>query len=352
MGEEGVSGITLGTDGLGAAFADFQRECMQLSRVGVLIGLCSKNEEGDVWAVFDKNPMMILKRETVITSRINWKDKHENLIDIAEELGLDLDSFVFWDDNPLERELVRSQLPMVEVVEVPQDVLLWPTTLANLTSLQSFEVTREDKEKLAQYRSRAEFSRELNVSGDKESFLSSIDMKPRFENLSQHTLQRAHQLINKTNQFNMRGKRYSFSELDSLIANDRFLGIQGALDDRYGKHGIVSVAIVKLVSPEIAFLDTFLMSCRVLGRFFEYWMMQTLVNLLREKGFHYLVAEHISLARNGVCRGLIDSTPFYRCNEQIKTKVEHLSEQSNKSTLAMLDVGTTIFPHLRVFKND
>ena len=353
VGEDGPTGLMLGTDGLGAAFTDFQYEIRALARKGVLLALSSKNEDTDVWSVFENNPFMIIKSNEIISSRINWRDKHLNLIEIAQELDLCLDAFVFWDDNPVERELVRTKLPMVEVVDVPSDVMSWPSMLSNLRSLQVFNIAKEDNLKTSQYQARAKFSSAMAKSGDKTDFLRSIGMKPKVSELSTLTLQRAHQLVSKTNQFNLRNVRYSLSELEMLIEDVNAVAINGSLSDSFGDHGIVSLAIARLITADVAFLDSFLMSCRVLGRYFEYWMLSSLMGRLRESGVKYLVAEHIPTSRNAMCKYIVTDAPFVSIDLVPDINISRLNlPLSNLGSIGILDAQTVKFPLATVFHHD
>jgi FkbH-like protein len=147
VGEDLSSGITLGEDGIGKAFQDFQKEIRRLLNRGVLICLASKNNEKEVWEVFSNHRGMILKKDDISNWRINWDTKSMNLLEMSDDLGLSLDSFVFWDDNPIEREEIRLHLPNVRVAEVPQNIEDWPGALHNLSYFTTFEITNEDLEK-------------------------------------------------------------------------------------------------------------------------------------------------------------------------------------------------------------
>ncbi len=297
VGEQGLAGLTLGTDGLGKAFADFQQCAAQLGQQGILLALASKNNENEVWEVFDQHPYMQLKRNDVVAWRINWQEKAQNIAEMAQELGLGLDSFVFWDDNPLEREKVRLTLPAVHTIEAPTDVLSWPELLRSLEQFARFTITHEDRHKTEQYRTRAQFVNELRSAPNTVSFLRAIELQPSMVALSPLHLARAEQLCAKTNQFNLRTVRYSQNEL--LVLLPRSICFLAHLKDRFGDHGIVGLCIARLF-PQVAFLDTFLLSCRVLGRQLESWMLAQLVKQLQQRGIRWLLAEFRPSGRNTV----------------------------------------------------
>ena len=145
LGEGGIKGITLGQDGIGTAYVDFQKEIINLANSGVIIVLASKNNDNDVWDVFDNHTEMKLKREHIVTSKINWSEKALNIEEIAEELNLGLNSFVFWDDNPLERDKMRTLLPQVLTIDVPKEVVHWPRLLRTISNFAKFKITEDDK---------------------------------------------------------------------------------------------------------------------------------------------------------------------------------------------------------------
>jgi FkbH-like protein len=310
VGEDGWERVALGEEGLGAAYADFQRAAKRLAGEGILLAIASKNDEAAVWEVFNRHGSMVLRRDDFVAFKINWNDKTVSLRELADELDLGLDAFVFWDDNPFEREMVKVALPTVEVVDVPDDVTRWPQLLANLDSLQALSHTTEDRKKTEQYRARAQFSRDRGGAENEDNFLDSIKMVPRIHAVSESTLARAHQLALKTNQFNLRSVRYSREELAALAADRSNLCVLGSLSDVYGDHGLVALAICRVLSPETAFLDTLLMSCRVLGRRFESWMLESVASDLRARGIRYLVGEYIPSDRNGMCAAILGQHNF------------------------------------------
>ncbi len=247
IGEDGLGGIVLGQDGAGRAYQDFQRAVKRLEQSGTLLALASKNSESDVWTAFDKHPGMILKRADIAASAIAWNDKGAGLARIAETLGLGLDSMVFWDDNPLEREAVRGAFPQVAVPEPPGDVSDWAAFLdARSRWFQRFSGTAEDRGKSAQYQARAEFVREQRGASSESEFLSSLTLCPTALALGASVLGRAEQLCAKTNQFNLRTQRHSAAELKRLSEDPNAVVFLAALKDRFGDHGIVGLVIARL----------------------------------------------------------------------------------------------------------
>ena len=342
IGEDELSGIAIGGDGLGHAFKDFQLNVKTLKDTSILLALASKNEEKDVWNVFENHNEMILKKEDIVIAKINWLEKSENIKQISDELGLALDSFVFWDDNPIEREKVKNSLPDVTVIEAPKEVYEWPEILSNLNEFSRFQITTEDIEKLEQYKSRAKFNKTKNsVNFDQKEFLKQINLKPLMLPIDNSSLSRSAQLTQKTNQFNLRTKRYTETELQEMLnSNDHQCFIFSAVDD-FGDHGQIGLSLIKYdYDTNSAFLDTFLLSCRILGRDIELWMMQSILNKLNNDGIKILEIEYLKTERNGLVASFLS-----KCDSNFKK----LYNSGKKITLSTCD---TIIDVHKMYKEE
>ena len=308
VSEDGLSGITLGQDGLGSAFVDFQYVAKRLKREGILLALCSKNNEEDVWEVFQKHQSMILKKNDIAAHKINWKDKVQNLIELSSELNLDLNSFVFWDDNPLERDKIKKTIPQVLTVEPSKNVTEWPEHLAGMNCFAKFNITNEDKKKTNQYRMRAKFTKDIKKEIDEVSFLKSIKLKANAIPINESTIKRASQLSMKTNQFNLRTVRYAESEIEKLYNNENSFLVN--LNDVYGDHGLVGLICAKTIDTKFIFLENFLMSCRVLGRHLEAWMFNKIVQNAKKNNYEYIIAEYIPTKKNVIAKKCLHEHGF------------------------------------------
>ena len=211
LGEDGISGIKIGGDYPGKAFSFFQKSLLELSRAGVILAVCSKNNEEDVYEAWEKNPYLILRKEHFSTWRINWTDKATNLKSMAEELNIGLDSFVFVDDNPSERELVRQLLPMVAVPDFPSQPYGLPTFFNQILSdyFKVYSVTEEDRNKVAQYKANAARRQSRQSFSDFGAFLTSLELHLTVEPLNEFNITRVAQMTQKTNQFNLTTRRYT-----------------------------------------------------------------------------------------------------------------------------------------------
>lgn len=355
VGEVGVEGLVLGEDGRGKAFVDFQRAARLLVKEGVLLALSSKNNEADAWAVFDHHPAMLIRREDIVAAKINWIEKSDNLRAMAEELDLGLSSFVFWDDNPLEREKMRLLCPEVTTPEVPADVGAWPDLLLASDVFSRFYITNEDRKKGDQYRNRAAFLNARSNVTDQDGFLKTIAMQPKAFPISAPTLARAEQLCAKTNQFNLRTVRHSAAELAALARENPDTSFLVELSDRFGQHGVIGLAIARQIG-EVGFVDSFMMSCRVLGRHLEAWMMSQLVLAFKTRSVSYLLAEFIPSGRNTVAEGFLASYGFVRLDAGNEPGVEKLRElvaqYSFSGEVYFLDIEKFSVPFRDVFNQD
>ncbi len=323
IGEDGLAGLRLGEDGEGAAFADFQRVARRLAGQGLVLAIASKNNEPEVWDVFDHHDGMALKREHISAWRIDWNEKADNIAAIAEELGVGLESIAFWDDNPLEREKVRAALPQVHVIEAASQVIDWPNQLAQAVQFARVEITDEDRKKTDQYRARGAFVREAGGQGDRASFLRSIDLRPEMVEIDAGTLARAAQLCAKTNQFNLRTQRHSAQDIAAMVAGKGMHRLV-RLSDRFGDHGVVGLMLVNRspADPAIAFIDTLLMSCRVLGRELDAWMLAQIMAELGNAGVELVVGEFVETGRNGQVAGLYPGRGFTPLDAYRQARVE------------------------------
>jgi len=301
---------------LGEAFLSVQSYAVELSERGVILAVCSKNDEHVALDAFERHPEMILTRKQVASFVANWDDKATNLRRIASELNIGLDSLVFVDDNPFERSLVRQELPMVGVPEPPEDPALVPRCIADAGYFESLAITPEDRERSQQYFSNRERSELQSGATDMEGYLRSLEMRLQWGNFDKINLQRTVQLINKTNQFNLTTKRYSEDEILAVMEDPEAFGIYLRLLDRFGDNGIISIVIGKRVADAVL-LDTWLMSCRVLGRQIEQATLNVVSEEARRLGVRRIVGEYHPTAKNNMVKDLYLKLGFDSLGENI-----------------------------------
>jgi FkbH-like protein len=317
IGDDGLEGIVLGQgSALGEAFLSLQSYAMELAERGVILAVCSKNDEHVAIDAFERHPEMILTRKQVATFVANWDDKATNLRRIAADLDIGLDSLVFVDDNPFERSLVRQELPMVAVPELPEDPALAPQCIADAGYFESLAITPEDRERTQQYFNNRERSQLQSVATDMEGYLRSLEMRLHWRNFDKINLQRTVQLINKTNQFNLTTKRYSEDEIVAVMEDPEAFGIYLRLLDRFGDNGIISVVIGKRVADAVL-LDTWLMSCRVLGRHVEQATLNVVSEEVRRLGVRRIIGEYYPTAKNSMVKDLYPKLGFAPLGEDV-----------------------------------
>jgi len=310
LGEDGPDSIKMGEDYPGSVYRFFQAYLLELSRIGILLAICSKNNEDDVFAVLDNHPDMLLRKDSISAYKINWNNKADNIKEIASELNIGLDSMVFIDDNPAERELVKQALPEVSVPDFPARPYLYPVFIKQLTDnyFGGYTLTLEDLEKKRQYKENAERAQYKNQFTDIDNYLRSLEMKLTIEKLNEFNRARLAQMTQKTNQFNLTARHYTETEIQTLADNGALVyGLRAK--DRFGDNGLTGMMIV-VIEKETAFIDTLLLSCRVLGRKIETGFVQFVLMKLEEKGLQKVKASFIKTAKNKQVEKFYDSIGF------------------------------------------
>ncbi|MBV9783883.1 MAG: HAD family hydrolase [Acidisphaera sp.] len=303
IGDDGLEGIVLGQgSALGEGFLAVQRYALEQSRRGVILAVCSKNDEANAAEAFDRHPEMLLRRDHVASFVLNWNDKAANLRIVAEELNIGLDALVFVDDNPFERTLVRRELPMVLVPEVPADPALVPQALADAGYFEAVAITEDDRRRSQQYQGNRARAALAASATDMQGYLRSLEMQLLWRRFDRVGLPRIVQLINKTNQFNLTTRRYTAEEALAVIGDARALGLQLRLLDRFGDNGVIAVVIGRLDDDGDLQIDTWLMSCRVLGREVEAATLNLLAAQACALGARRLVGEYRQTPKNGMVR--------------------------------------------------
>ena len=306
LGEDGISGIKIGGDYPGKAFAFFQKSLLQLSKAGVILTVCSKNNEADILEAWEKNPFMVLKKENFAAYRINWTDKATNIKELADELNIGLDSFVFVDDNPTERELIKQMLPMVSVPEFPAQPYELPLFFKQLVNdyFKVYSITDEDKKKTEQYKANAARAQAQHSFADFGAFLESLDIQITIEAANEFNIPRIAQMTQKTNQFNLTTKRYTDSDVKGFLADGWKIWCI-SVADRFGDNGITGCIMVNGDT-----IDTFLLSCRILGKGIEKAFIKKILVLLNESGVESVKASYIPSVKNTQVADFYDSCGF------------------------------------------
>ena len=294
IGDDGMEGIALGQGSpLGEAYTAFQEYARELSRRGVILAVCSKNDEANALEPFEKHPDMVLKRADIASFVANWQNKADNIRAIAEELNIGLDALCFIDDNPFERNLVRQELPMVAVPEVSDDPTGYPVALADGGYFEGLSVTDEDRERTSLYQGNKARDALKAAVTDLPSYLRGLEMQLIWKRFDRIGMQRIVQLINKSNQFNLTTRRYTDEDIIAVMADPDAFGLQLRLTDRFGDNGIIAIIIGRLQDNKDLYVDTWLMSCRVLGRQVEPTTLNLIAQEAAKLGARRVVGEYI-----------------------------------------------------------
>lgn len=303
IGDDGMTGIALAQgDATGEAYLSVQRMALELRNRGVVLAVCSKNTDEVAREVFRSHPEMLIREKHISVFQANWKDKATNLRSIAEELNLGIDSLVFLDDNPVERGLIRQELPQVAVPEIGTDPADYARTLAAAGYFDLVSFSEEDRKRAEFYDMNAKRAAMRLESGNLDSYLESLQMELSLAPFDAVGRSRIEQLINKSNQFNLTTRRYSATDVERMQSDPSFYTLQIRLKDIYGDNGMISVIICREAGPETWEIDTWLMSCRVLGRKVEQAVLNDLLTKARSVGISHIIGRYIPTERNALVK--------------------------------------------------
>ena len=309
IGDDGINGIEIGELGQGHAFSEFQTWLKELKNRGVMLAVCSKNDEANAREPFEKHPDMVLRLNDFSAFVANWENKADNIRLIQKQLNIGFDSMVFFDDNPFERQLVRTMLPEVEVPELPED----PAEYVRFVRAQNLfdTATFSDEDRVRTERYLAEQSRTLlSASLDSyDDYLKALEMKAVAAPFDAFHIPRIAQLTQRSNQFNLRTVRYSEEEVAAIAADERFITRYYTLSDRFGEHGLIAVVILEK-REDCLFVNEWLMSCRVLKRGMEQFIADSIISAARQAGFDRVRGEYIPTAKNAMVKDLYQSMGF------------------------------------------
>jgi FkbH-like protein len=311
IGDDGLDGIVLAQgDATGEAFLELQRSVLALRDRGVVLAVSSKNNDDVARGPFREHPEMLLREEHIAVFQANWNDKASNIAAIATALSLGTDAMVMLDDNPAERAQIRSALPEVAVPELPAEPSLYARILSAAGYFESTGFGEDDRNRAAAYAANAQRVAVRDQVGDLDSYLASLDMKITFKPFDSVGRARIAQLVNKSNQFNLTTRRYSEIEIAAFEADPEAFTLQIRLEDTFGDNGMISVVICRRESPEEWSIDTWLMSCRVLGRRVEQMVLRELLAVARARGVRRVVGTYAPTGRNAIVRDHYEKLAF------------------------------------------
>jgi FkbH-like protein len=320
LGEEGIEGIKLGHTSPGNAFMDFQRELLNLYQKGFILAINSKNNEENVMEVFDNHPDMVLRKEHFASIKINWTDKVQNMKDIAKELNIDMNTFVFFDDSPVERELIKQQLPEIHTVELPNNPHLYSRILKELPDFERLSFSGEDMKRGEMYRAQVQRKTLEKSSTSLEDFYTSLEMEAIIKKDDNFSIPRLAQMTQKTNQFNLTTIRYSESDITNFVASNGYCVYSLELLDKFGDNGIVGEIIIKEYD-DVWEIDSFLLSCRVMGRTVETAFLSYIIAEGRKANVKNIVGKYIPTKKNPPVKDLYNDHGFELVKEDAGTTI-------------------------------
>ena len=298
VGEDGYDGIKLGAGAQGNSFIEFQKYLLSLHQRGILLAINSKNNPDDALDVITNHPDMILRKEHFACMKINWNDKVSNMIDIAKELNFGLDYLVYFDDDPVNRDFMKSSLPDVLTVELPNDPSQYATILKNMKEFNVLKITDEDAKRgqmYVQQKNRQEFERSVT---NLDEFLKQLKLKVKIKEADKFSIPRISQLTLKTNQFNLTTKRYQEEDIKNFVEDENIEAGYAQVEDKFGDNGITSVFILNKRNPKEWYLDTFLLSCRIMGREIEKCIMSHIISKAKKDGVTIIKANYLPTKKN------------------------------------------------------
>lgn len=298
IGDDGIENIQIGSLGIGKAFSEFQYWIKKLKNRGIIIAVCSKNTEAVAREPFEKHPDMILKIDDISVFVANWENKADNIRQIQHTLNIGFDSMVFLDDNPFERNLVRENIPDIIIPELPDDPADYLEYLYGLNLFETISFSKEDLERTKLYQIEAQRAIVQQKFTNEDDFLASLNMLSVVEKFNSFNTPRVAQLSQRSNQFNLRTIRYTDLEIEQISKNQNYYTFSFTLEDKFGDNGLICVLILNHQNRETLFIDTWFMSCRVLKRGMENFVLNTIVNFAKEQGVKKIIGEYIPTSKN------------------------------------------------------
>ena len=333
LGEDGITGVALGGDYPGKAFLMFQQQLLALSRDGIILTVCSKNNPEDVRRMWSDHPDSTLKEEHFAAMRINWNNKADNIREIAQELNIGLDSLVFIDDNPAERELIRQVLPEVATPDFPQQPYMLPVFFKKLVKqyFYSYELTDEDLQKTAQYKANVARANTRKAFTNMNEYIRSLEIELKVAEIHELTLTRAAQMTQKTNQFNLTTRRYVEADLKKKLANGHKI-FTLSVRDKFGDSGITGLCIVEIFDNS-ANINSLLLSCRILGKDIESAFLSCVLKELKNAGMMRVTAMYIPASKNEQVKDFYEKQGFILDNEDMQHTKYYSLDMASKNII-------------------
>jgi len=314
IGEDGFEGIKIGPYPEGRSFVEFQKVLKSLSENGVILAINSKNNQKDAMRVINEHPHMILRENDFSCIKINWNDKISNMKEISNELNIGLDSIVFFDDDPVNRELLRMSIPEINTIELPRDPSTYAQILRNLNDFNTLKITQDDAKRKMMYKQEQNRQEFESSTKNLNEYLEKLDIKIKIKMDDRISIPRISQLILKTNQFNLTTKRYQEEEIKDFVEDKKMIVGCSEVEDKFGENGITNVFIIK-TKPNEWVIDTFLLSCRIMGRGIEEGIIGKILEIAKGRGIEKITATFIPTEKNKPAENFLKNYGFEKEGE-------------------------------------
>ena len=315
IGDDGLENIQVGSLGIGKAFTKLQKWAKLLKERGVILAICSKNSEDVAKEPFEKHNEMVLRLDDISIFFANCKNKADNIRYIQDVLNIGFDSMVFLDDNPVERDIVRQSLPGVTVPELPEDPAYYIPYIESLNLFETVSYSENDKDRTSQYQQEAKRKKLISSVTNMDDYLKSLEMVGNISAFNSDDVSRIAQLTQRSNQFNLRTKRYTEKDITELMNSENHLTYSIKLKDKFGDYGLISVIILEKKNDNSYFIDTLIMSCRVLKRDVEHYALNKIVEDVKEKEFSAITGEYLPTPKNKLVSDLFEKLNFANGNQ-------------------------------------
>lgn len=329
IGDDGLEHIQLGSLGIGKAFSAFQYWIKKLKNRGIIIAVCSKNTAAVAKKPFENHPDMILRLEDIAVFRANWENKADNIREIQSILNISFDAMVFLDDNPFERNMVRENIPEICVPELPEDPANYLEYLYELNLFETVSFSNEDMERTKRYQIEAERTKVYQKFTNEDDFLKSLNMLCDIQAFNTFNTPRVAQLSQRSNQFNLRTVRYTETDIERISRSNDYTTFAYTLEDKFGDNGLICVLILQKKSEKSLFIDTWLMSCRVLKRGMENFVLNSIVNFAKENGFLTIQGEYIPTTKNDMVKDHYENLGFKKGQPYASLAVQDYQHRKN-----------------------
>ena len=313
VGDDGIENIQIGDLGTGKAFTEFQLWLKQLKQRGIILTVCSKNYEHIAKEVFEKHPDMVLRPDDIAVFVANWENKVDNIRYIQSILNIGFDSMVYLDDNPFERNMVRKEIPDMVIPELPEDPAEYLPYLYTLNLFETASLSEEDENRTKQYQEEAKRATLQHTYANEDEFLGSLEMVSIVKPFDKFYTPRIAQLSQRSNQFNLRTVRYTEQDIQKIISDPGYLSLYFTLEDKFGEYGLINLIILEK-KPGYLFIDTWLMSCRVLKRGMEDFVLNNIIRLAKENNFTIIAGEYIPTEKNELVKEHYQKLGFIQKN--------------------------------------